>query len=74
MKAKKADFSFNELNQLCQDVNHLNRDFSRRLRELQVNDATTNALTSLDSFLQMVDVSVDDAFLEELKELFHAHL
>ncbi len=71
---QSVDWSFDGLSQLCRDVNRLNLDFSRRLRELQVNDATTNAITSLDSFVQMVDITVDDDFLTELKELFRAHL
>lgn len=69
----KADWSFNELNRLCQDMNRLNIDFAQRLRELQVNDATTNALTNLDSFVQIVDITVDEDFLAELKQLCRAH-
>ena len=70
----EPDWELKELNRMCEDVNHLNLDFSRRLRELQVNDSTTNALSGLDSFVQMVDMTVDDDLLDDLKKLFSAHL
>ena len=59
---------------MCEDVNTLNLDFCRRLRSLEVNDSTMNALTGLDSMLQMVDITMDDRMLEDLKKLFRAHL
>jgi heterodisulfide reductase subunit C len=70
----EPDWELKELNQLCEDVNTLNMDFARRLRDLHVNDSTTNALSGLDSFVQMVDLSVDDDLLDNLKKLFSAHL
>jgi hypothetical protein len=70
----EPDWELKELNQLCEDVNTLNLDFARRLRELQVNDSTTNALSGLDGFVQMVDLSVHDDLLDDLKQLFRAHL
>ena len=70
----EPDWELKELNRMCEDVNNLNLDFVRRLRELQVNDSTTNALSGLDGFVQMVDLSVDDDLLDDLKKLFRSHL
>ncbi|MGB0416494.1 MAG: DUF6901 family protein, partial [Coraliomargarita sp.] len=45
------DWSLDELSWMCQDVNELNFDFAKRLRSLQIEDSTLNALTGLDSFV-----------------------
>ena len=70
----EPDWELKELSKMCQDVNTLNLDFCRRLRSLDVNDSTMNALTGLDSLLQMVDISMDEELLEDMKKLFRAHL
>ncbi len=70
----EPDWELTELSKMFQDVNTLNLDFCRRLRSLEVNDSTMNALTGLDSMLQMVDITMDDQMLEGLKKLFRAHL
>lgn len=70
----EPDWELTELNRICEDVNQMNRDFSRRLRDLQVNDSTVNALSGLDSLLQMVDMTIDEDLMDELKQLFRAHL
>ncbi|WP_162027285.1 MULTISPECIES: DUF6901 family protein [unclassified Lentimonas] len=70
----EPDWELTELSKMCQDVNTLNLDFCRRLRSLEVNDSTMNALTGLDSLLQMVDITLDEQLLEDMKKLFRAHL
>jgi hypothetical protein len=70
----EPDWELSELSKMFQDVNTLNLDFCRRLRTLQVNDSMMNALTGLDSLLQMVDITMDDQLLEDMKKLFRAHL
>ena len=70
----EPDWELEDLTGMCEDVNTLNLDFARRLRELHVNDSTTNALSGLDGFVQMVDLSVHDDLLDDLKRLFRAHL
>ena len=70
----EPDWELKELNRTCAAMNTLNLDFARRLRDLQVNDSTTNALSGLDGFVQMVDMSVEDDLLDDLRELFRAHL
>jgi len=70
----EPDWELKELNKMCEDVNTLNLDFARRLRDLKVNDSTTNALSGLDGFVQMVDLMVDNELLDDLKPLFRAYL
>lgn len=68
------DWGLDELSMMCQDINDLNLDFAKRLRSLQIEDSTMNALTGLDSFVQMVDLTVDTDLLDDLKQLFKPHL
>ena len=68
------DLGLDELSMMCQDINELNIDFSKRLQVLQDKDSTMNALTDLDCFVQMVDLSVEEDLLEDLKQLFKPHL
>lgn len=70
----EPDWDLTGLSRMCEDINTLNLDFARRLRGLRVNDSTTNALSGLDCFVQMVDMAVDDELLEDLKALFRSHL
>ncbi|ADE54524.1 DUF6901 family protein [Coraliomargarita akajimensis] len=70
----RADWNMESLGQMCQDVNQLNIEFSERLKKLCAEESTTNALSGLDSFVQMIDLSLDEDFWDELKRLFEGYL
>lgn len=69
-----ADFDLRGLARIYQEINTLNLDFSRRLSSESKGEATTNALTSLDCFAQMIDFSISEAMLEDVEGLFSAYL
>lgn len=73
-KGLSPDWGLEGLGKIYQDINTLNIDFSRRLRTDTVNEAATNAITSLDCFAQIIDFSIGEGMLEDLEQLFGGYL
>ncbi|PXA05167.1 hypothetical protein DDZ13_04190 [Coraliomargarita sinensis] len=72
-KGLEADWDFQALKQIYSEVNQLNIDFARRLRNDSISEATTNAITSLDCFAQEIDFSISEEMLEEIETLFEGY-
>lgn len=73
-EGKSPDWSMEGLGKCYKDINKLNADFARRLINFESSDATTNALTSLDCFAQLIEFSITEEILEELEQLFQGYL
>ncbi len=73
-KGEKADWDFDGLKKIYQDINRLNIDFSKRLYNDSISEATTNAITSLDCFAQEIDFSISEDMLEDIQVLFNGYL
>ncbi len=71
---KEPDWDFEGLQKIYQDINYLNIDFSKRLHNESISEATTNAITSLDCFAQEIDFSISEEMLDEVRELFRGYL
>ncbi len=69
----EADWDFEGLKRIYQDVNSLNIDFSKRLHNDSISEATTNAITSLDCFAQEIDFSISEDMLQEIEVLFRRY-
>ncbi|MGZ0654155.1 DUF6901 family protein [Coraliomargarita sp. W4R53] len=73
-KGGEVDWDFEGLKTIYRDINRLNIDFSKRLRNESISEATTNAITSLDCFAQEIDFSISESMLEEVEVLFDDYL
>lgn len=73
-EGKAPDWDLEGLSRTYQDINQLNRDFSRRLQAAAEGEATANAITNLDCFAQMIDVTISEEMLDELGDLFRGYL
>jgi hypothetical protein len=65
----KADLELDELRQLYQDLQEVNRAFTERIRAAAKRDANLNAIVLLFSLSVLVGYTLDDE-LEQFKELF----
>jgi hypothetical protein len=73
-KGDQADWDFEGLKNIYRDINRVNIEFAKRLRNENMSEAMTNALTSLDCFAQEIDFSLSEGMLEEIEVLFEGYL
>jgi hypothetical protein len=66
---RTADFEFEGLTKIYQNMQTVNCAIARRLREATANDSSVNAIVILDSFAQIVPFAIEES-LEELRYLF----
>ena len=66
---RTADFEFEGLARIYQNMQTVNCAIARRLREATANDSSVNAIVILDSFAQIVPFAIEES-LEELRYLF----
>lgn len=71
---KKTDWELKKLNTLYEDINGVNIAFSKRLRELHIEDASLNAIVRLSCFASTINLSLSEDILDDIKELFAAYL
>ena len=69
-----ADWDLKELPKLYDEIRRVNREFFRRLSNMEIEDASLNAIVRLDAFADSISFSVDQQTLEDLEELFQAYL
>ena len=67
-----ADFEFEGLAKIYQNMQTVNCAIAQRLREATANDSSVNAIVILDSFAQIVPFAIEES-LEELRYLFSAY-
>lgn len=69
---RAADYEFEGLTKIYQNMQTVNCAIARRLREATANDSSVNAIVILDSFAQIVPFAIEES-LEELRYLFSPH-
>ncbi|MFP4499112.1 MAG: DUF6901 family protein, partial [Vulcanimicrobiota bacterium] len=69
----EADFSLNELVEIYDEIQEVNTAFSSRLKSININDASINAVVILDCFSQFVRFSINYENLSEIKDFFHPY-
>ena len=69
---RAADFEFEGLTKIYQNMQTVNCAIARRLREASAKDSSVNAIVILDSFAQIVPFAIEES-LEELRYLFSAN-
>lgn len=69
----EPDWSMEGLKEIYRRIDHINRNMTARLREGSDQDASLNAVVILDTFAQMVPLSVD-GILQDLEHLFWPYL
>jgi hypothetical protein len=70
----EPDWDLKRLVNIYDDIGTVNRQFARRLKTIKIEDASLNALVSLDCFATFSVCSIMDDSLEQLEKLFHAYL
>ena len=73
-RGEKADWELTQFGTVYQDVVTLNRCFSKRLRSMELRDATLNALIQLDCFAVYGSFDLDQTTSESIEPLFEAYL
>ncbi|MFC1621473.1 DUF6901 family protein [Candidatus Omnitrophota bacterium] len=71
---KTPDWELKNLVKIYEEIIVVNKNFFKRLSDIKVEDASLNALVSLDSFAHSVSFSVDQDALQEIELLFKAYL
>ncbi len=72
-EGRAADFEFEGLAKIYQNMQTVNCAIARRLRVASANDSSVNAIVILDSFAQIVPFAIEES-LEELRYLFSTSL
>jgi hypothetical protein len=67
------DWKLRRLVELCEDIGRVNQAFARRLLSINPQDASLNALASLDCFTLSTAFSIDRDELKDLESLFLAY-
>lgn len=73
-RGRAPDWDMKDLVKIYDAISKVNRHFSQRLRTIKIEDASLNALVSLDCFAAMTVDSIMDSSLQEIEGLFHAYL
>ena len=73
-KGLEPDWNVNSLSSLFENINIINSDFCSRLRNLNFEDASLNALIKLDCFAHAMKLTSNKACLDKIKSLFDAYL
>ena len=72
-RGKKPDWDLLNLIKIYDDIRIVNKYFFKRLSEIEIKDATLNAIVKLDMFAQHVSVSIDRNILHEMESSFDAY-
>ena len=68
------DWELKKLDKIYDNIRQVNRNFAERLRSIEVQDATLNALVNLDCFAISVKFSINFDMLEGVNNLFSAYM
>lgn len=69
----EPDWNLKGLVHIYEDVQQVNRHFSKRLEALHAEDASTNALAILDTFANYIAFTIDESMLDDLELVFGAY-
>jgi hypothetical protein len=73
-KGGKPDWELKTLAQYYEAVRLVNQGFSKRLRSINVQDASLNAVANLDCFAMNTHFSIEEGCMEEIEQLFAVYL
>jgi hypothetical protein len=73
-RGKEPDWELQKLADTYEDICIVNESFCARLRYAVIKDASLNALANLDILAQFVSMSINERMLDEIEDLFSAHL
>ncbi|MCX5787188.1 MAG: hypothetical protein NTX64_01575 [Elusimicrobia bacterium] len=73
-RGRQPDWDLKHLVDIYNAVSTVNRDFVKRLKTIKLQDASLNALVSLDCFAAVTVISILDDSLQEIENLFSAYL
>jgi len=71
---RKPDWDLQNLYEIYEQVQIVNKSFCQRLGQIRIKDASLNAVVSLDSFAALTTFSLEVNQLDRVKQLFHAYL
>ncbi|MBF0431968.1 MAG: hypothetical protein HQK83_11850 [Fibrobacteria bacterium] len=73
-KGEKPDWELKDLAQNYEGIRLVNQGFAKRLRSIQIQDASLNAVANLDCFAMNASFSIEEGCLDEIEELFEVYL
>ncbi|MGY8825798.1 MAG: DUF6901 family protein [Candidatus Latescibacterota bacterium] len=73
-KGIETDWDLRGLIALYQDIHQINTHFLERLKQIETQDTSANALIILDCYANQVQLSIDDSSLGEFESLFAPYL
>ena len=73
-RGKEPDWEVKNLVHIYRDIQTVNQTFSMRLKQIESEDASTNALTILDCFANYIMLSIDENMLSDIEILFETYL
>lgn len=71
---QKPDWELEHLQEIYERVQIVNKSFCQRLAQIQIKDASLNAVVSLDSYAALTTFSLEIDQLDRVKGLFHSYL
>jgi hypothetical protein len=67
------DWQLSDLVNIYEEVQVVNRHFSKRLEPITARDSSTNALAILDTFANYIAFTIDESMLDDLELVFSAY-
>jgi hypothetical protein len=64
------DWALKELPKLYEEIRAVNLEFFKRLSEMNIEDASLNAIVRLDTFADAISYAIDQHSLDDLEEIF----
>ncbi len=72
-QGKKPDWEFKNLIKMYEAIKIVNENFCKRLLNMNVEDASLNAVVNLDAFADFVPFSITENMLEEMERTFRVY-
>jgi hypothetical protein len=69
-----ADWDLKHLTDVYEEVQTVNRSFVGRFKQIELHDASANALVILDNFANYVALALDEDMLDDMEYLFTAYM
>jgi hypothetical protein len=70
---KRPDWNLKNLSKIYEDIQVVNKSFSKRLCNIKISDAGINALIILDCFAKFVSFEINDNILGKIGKLYEAY-
>jgi len=73
-KGLSTDWELKDLKKIYDEIRVVNKYFSRRLSDAILQDASVNAMVILNTFADIVSISIDQKIMDELESSFNAYI